>query len=68
MKFEVQKHTRKGIECIERLGKLTRDKHEITTPTCTLFLSAGCVPFVTNDLLKHVKNIPKIIEVSLSTL
>lgn len=41
MRFEVQKHTRKGIECIERLGKLINDSKTITTPSCTLFLSTG---------------------------
>ena len=44
MRFEVNKHTKRGIDCLERLGKLYHDneaKSSILTPTCTLFLSAG---------------------------
>lgn len=44
MRFEIQKHTKRGIDCFERLGKLyaeSETKQAVKTPSCTLFLSSG---------------------------
>lgn len=72
MKFEIQKSTKRGIECFERLGALYHEKGTTTTktltPACTLYTSSGCVPHVTNDLLKFVNYVPNIIEVPLPSI
>lgn len=46
MRFEIQKHTKRGIDCLERIGKLCTENDSIKmakTPTCTLFMSTGNV-------------------------
>lgn len=71
MRFEIQKHTKRGIECFEKLGKLYKDneaKNLVKTPTCTLFLSTGCIPYISNDLLKFLNHIPNIAEIPFTTM
>jgi hypothetical protein len=70
MRFEVYKNTKRGIDCFERLGKIYYENNEktILTPTCTLFMPSGCVPFVTNDLLKHVNHVPLTAEIPFSSM
>jgi hypothetical protein len=70
MRFEVCKSTRRGLECFERLGKLHYENEKaIQTPSCTLYMPSGCVPFVTNDLIfRHVNHLPQIAEVPFSTI
>ena len=93
MRFEVQKHAKRGIEYLERLGILypeNETKLSTTTPACCnlilienifikmliflfpnkkgLFASAGCIPYVTNDLLKNISNLPNIVEIPLASM
>ena len=44
MRFEVQKHSKRGIDCLERLGMLYHEKgsaNTTQTPMCTLYTSNG---------------------------
>jgi len=44
MRFEIQKSTKRGIECFERLGALYHEKgtsNKTITPSCTLYTSYG---------------------------
>lgn len=44
MRFEIQKSTKRGIECFERLGVLYHEKestNKTSTPTCTVYTSSG---------------------------
>jgi len=46
MRFEIQKQTKRGLECLERLGRIYHEKERLsaeftTTPSCTLYLSTG---------------------------
>lgn len=71
MRFEIQKHTKRGIDCLEKLGILHHEnaaKSTTPTPTCTLFTSTGCIPYITNDLLKYIPNLPNITEIPLQTM
>ena len=72
MRFEIQlKNTKRGIQCFERLGMLYHEngtKNLSITPACTLFTSAGVIPYVTNDLLRFITNLPNITEIPLSTM
>jgi hypothetical protein len=71
MRFEVQKSTKRGIECLERLGVLYHEKevnHSTPTPTCTLYTPSACVPHITGDLLQHIHNAPNLIEIPLPTM
>lgn len=93
MRFEVQKSTKRSIECFERLGVLYHEKetnNKTFTPTCTLYTSSGnfnivyystcfifkvknfslkgCVPHVSNDLLKYISHVPNLVEVPLPTM
>lgn len=72
MRFEIQKSTKRGIECFERLGILYHEKNaknsRTPTPTCTLYTSSGCVPHITNDLIKYINNVPNILEVPLPSM
>lgn len=43
-------------------------KSQTKTPSCTLYASSGVVPFITNDLLKHIPNLPNIVEVPLPSI
>ena len=71
MRFEVQKHTKRGIECLEKLGILHHEngtKNMTMTPACTLFASTGCIPYITSDLLKYIPNLPNMTEIPFTTM
>ena len=69
MRFEVCKSTKRGLGCFERLGKLVYENEKfLTTPSCTLYMPAGCIPYVTNDLLKHINYVPNIAEIPFASM